>query len=327
MAIDLGHGADSGTGDRAVSAQRVRFLLPVFPVFTEEPDNGLSGLALPGRVASGREPGVDRVASCGCATTTKVCGTIRVSRHARCQPPKSCRVLRRPGLMPGSPGGCPEHQLGDSQLAGRSAAAVWVIFFGLIIAGMILNTLFLVREIRRNEQHDSFINAVTHELKTPIASIRLYLETLQRRDVTDKQRREFYELMLLDTDRLMGTVKQVLKAGEVGYKHVVRERVEVDFPELVSQSMELARTRHHLPPEALRFPRAAAEAAEKNAREKPIRVTGDPEELRTAVYNLFDNAVKYSGKTVDITVGIDTPMKKPWLCGFVIAAWASPRPI
>jgi two-component system, OmpR family, sensor histidine kinase SenX3 len=182
-----------------------------------------------------------------------------------------------------------------------------VIFFGLIIAGMILNTLFLVREIRRNEQHDSFINAVTHELKTPIASIRLYLETLQRRDVTEKQRREFYELMLLDTDRLMGTVKQVLKAGEVGYKHVVRERVEVDFPELVSQSMELARTRHHLPPEALRFPRAAAEAAEKNARKKPIRVTGDPEELRTAVYNLFDNAVKYSGKTVDITVGIDTP--------------------
>jgi len=182
-----------------------------------------------------------------------------------------------------------------------------VIFFAAIILGMILNTGFLVREIRRNEQHDSFINAVTHELKTPIASIRLYLETLQRRDVTEKQRREFYELMLLDTDRLMGTVKQVLKAGEVGYKHVVRERVELDFPELVSQSMELARTRHHLPPETLRFPRAAAEAAEKSARRKPIRVTGDPEELRTAVYNLFDNAIKYSGKTVDITVGIDTP--------------------
>jgi signal transduction histidine kinase len=182
-----------------------------------------------------------------------------------------------------------------------------VTFFAAIIAGMILNTLFLVREIRRNEQHDSFLNSVTHELKTPIASIRLYLETLQRRDVNEKQRREFYDLMLLDTDRLMGTVKQVLKAGEVGYKHVVREHVELDFPELVSESMELARTRHHLPAEALRFPRAAAEAVEKNSRKKPIRVHGDPEELRTAVYNLFDNAIKYSGKTVDITVGIDTP--------------------
>ena len=146
-----------------------------------------------------------------------------------------------------------------------------VIFFGLIIAGMILNTLFLVREIRRNEQHDSFINAVTHELKTPIASIRLYLETLQRRDVTEKQRREFYELMLLDTDRLMGTVKQVLKAGEVGYKHVVRERVEVDFPELVSQSMELARTRHHLPPEALRFPGRLPRCGKKLAQETHSR--------------------------------------------------------
>ncbi len=83
---------------------------------------------------------------------------------------------------------------------------------------MIVNTSFLVREIRRNEQHDSFINAVTHELKTPIASIRLYLQTLQRRDVDEAQRREFYRLMLDDTDRLLGTVEQVLKAGEASHK-------------------------------------------------------------------------------------------------------------
>ena len=60
-----------------------------------------------------------------------------------------------------------------------------VIFFGFIIAGVILNTIFLVREVRRNEQQDSFLNAVTHELKTPITSIRLYLETLQQREVND----------------------------------------------------------------------------------------------------------------------------------------------
>jgi len=60
-----------------------------------------------------------------------------------------------------------------------------VIFFALIIAGMIVNTSFLVRELRRSEQHDSFINAVTHELKTPVASIRLHLETLQRRDLPE----------------------------------------------------------------------------------------------------------------------------------------------
>ena len=54
-----------------------------------------------------------------------------------------------------------------------------------LIAGVVLNTVFLIREIRRNERQDSFLNAVTHELKTPIASIRLYLETLQRRPLEE----------------------------------------------------------------------------------------------------------------------------------------------
>src|ERR1700745_3206929 len=69
-----------------------------------------------------------------------------------------------------------------------------VIFFGFIIAGVILNTIFLVREVRRAEQQDSFLNAVTHELKTPITSIRLYLETLQKRQLDDPQRQEFYRV-------------------------------------------------------------------------------------------------------------------------------------
>ncbi len=104
-----------------------------------------------------------------------------------------------------------------------------IIFFGAIVTGLVLNTIFLVREIRRNEQHDSFINAVTHELKTPIASIRLYLETLQRREVDEAQRREFYQSMLVDTERLMGTVEQVLKAGAAGQKKNKAQRLTVDF--------------------------------------------------------------------------------------------------
>src|ERR1700675_4345500 len=120
------------------------------------------------------------------------------------------------------------------------------VFFCAIAAGIILNTIFLVREIRRNEQHDSFINAVTHELKTPIASIRLYLQTLQRLEVGEAQRREFYELMLLDTERLLHTVEQVLKAGEAAQKKGPPQRLPVEFDALVRDCMDLARTRHHL---------------------------------------------------------------------------------
>src|SRR5256886_31446 len=127
-----------------------------------------------------------------------------------------------------------------------------VLFFGAIATGIVLNTSFLVREIRKNEQHDSFINAVTHELKTPIASIRLYLQTLERREVPEEQRREFYRLMLDDTDRLLGTVEQVLKAGQAGHKKQ-RDRVTVDFGQLVRECVDVARASHQLDQEALRL--------------------------------------------------------------------------
>ena len=86
-----------------------------------------------------------------------------------------------------------------------------VLSFALIIAGLIVYTVFLVLEIKRNEEHDSFINAVTHELKTPIASIRLYLQTLQSRDVDESRRRHFYQIMLADADRLHHTVDQQIE--------------------------------------------------------------------------------------------------------------------
>ncbi len=181
-----------------------------------------------------------------------------------------------------------------------------LMFFGFvgflaIITGLILNTSFLVREIRRNEQHHSFINAVTHELKTPITSIRLYLETLQRRDVDAKQREAFYQLMLDDADRLRATVDQVLKAGEVGYKHIAKEPAEIDLGDLVGDCMQLARTRHNLKADAVHW----RGSVNGNA----LKVQGDPDELRTAVTNILDNAIKYSGAKVDVSVEIDTPRK------------------
>ena len=177
-----------------------------------------------------------------------------------------------------------------------------VILFAVLIAGLIVNTSFLVHEIRRNEQHDSFINAVTHELKTPIASIRLYLQTLQRRDVDEAQRREFYRLMVDDTDRLLGTVEQVLKAGQVSHKKG-NHRTPLNFGDLVQECVDVARTSHRLQPESLRYEQAINNGAGTS-------VVGDGEELRTAVSNVIDNAIKYSGPAVDIAVRLETPDDK-----------------
>ncbi len=175
-----------------------------------------------------------------------------------------------------------------------------VIFFALIIAGMIVNTSFLVREIRRSEQHDSFINAVTHELKTPVASIRLHLETLQRRDLPETQKQEFYRLMLSDTDRLTETVEQVLRAGRAGDRRAGRDKSAVDFRQLVRECMDAARTRHRLPLEAIRY-------EEESTNGSAIRVLGSDEDLRTAVFNVLDNAIKYSGQEVDVRVRLNMP--------------------
>lgn len=184
------------------------------------------------------------------------------------------------------------------------------ILFLVIIAGLVLNTIFLVREIRRNEQHDSFINAVTHELKTPIASIRLYLQTLQRLEVEEAQRRQFYESMLLDTERLLHTVEQVLKAGEAAQKKTPAQRLPVEFNLLVRECIELARVRHHLPAADLEYRESLSSPVGSLENGGGARVLGDAEELRTAVSNLLDNAVKYSPDGVHIAVELNAVDEK-----------------
>jgi len=169
-----------------------------------------------------------------------------------------------------------------------------IIFFIVLIFGVVLNTTFLIREIRRSDQHDAFINAVTHELKTPIASIRLYLETLKTRDVDDEQRREFYNIMLADSDRLLHTVEQVLRAGRTGHK---RQRIPpsmIDISEMVQECLELTRVRYGLNERALIY-RESPEA-------RSAKVSGDIDELRAAFSNLLDNAVKYSDDEVQVSV-------------------------
>src|SRR3954447_26000376 len=131
-----------------------------------------------------------------------------------------------------------------------------LLFFGIvllafIIGGVVLNTIFLVREIRRNEQHDAFINAVTHELKTPVASIRLYRETLQTRSVDESRRKEFYRIMLEDSDRLLSTIEQILRTGRMGAASRPLNLSRIDIRQLVQQCITRARNVHSLKEESL----------------------------------------------------------------------------
>jgi signal transduction histidine kinase len=119
--------------------------------------------------------------------------------------------------------------------------------------------------------------------------------------------------MLRDTDRLTDTVEQVLRAGRAGDKKAGKEKVEVDFRQVVRDSIDVARTRHSLPPEALRYEETGESAAGTNPaglNGTPVRVQGSAEDLRTAVLNLLDNAIKYSGENVDVRVRLETPDEK-----------------
>ena len=166
-----------------------------------------------------------------------------------------------------------------------------ILLLALIIAGVVVNTVFLVREIRRNEQHDAFINAVTHELKTPVASIRLYVETLQTRAVDESKRNEFYKTILSDSDRLLGTIEQILHTSRVSSSGHKPNRERMNLQQLVGECVNRARILHHVTPDALQYEAGT-----------DLPIMGDYDEVRAAVSNLIDNAVKYSGNNVKVTV-------------------------
>src|SRR5262245_25179958 len=170
----------------------------------------------------------------------------------------------------------------------RPSTLRWVIYFLgtllflLLIGGLGLMVLLLVREVRLNERQSNFVSAVTHELKTPVASLKLYLDTLQLRDLPESRREDFYRTMRQDLDRLHATINNVLNAAMYTDRPVVDPQ-PLDFARVVRRAMDLTRTRHQLARPAFTYQGPES-----------LRLRGDAEALETAVLNLLDNAVKYS---------------------------------
>jgi signal transduction histidine kinase len=166
------------------------------------------------------------------------------------------------------------------------------LLFLLLIAGLVLIVILLLREVRLNERQSNFVSAVTHELKTPVASLKLYLDTLQLRDLPDSKREDFYRTMRLDLDRLHATINNVLNAAMYTDRPVIDPQ-PLDLAKLARRCIDLTRTRHQL----------AGEAFEYLGMES-LMVNGDVAALETAVLNLLDNAVKYSKERVKVEVDV-----------------------
>jgi len=169
------------------------------------------------------------------------------------------------------------------------------LFFLFVFAGLIWLCVKLVLEMRLNQSQRAFLDAVTHELRTPLSSFRLGLETLGRHELAPDKRGEFIGRMSEDLDRLERTVGSVLSAARAEETlHSRNSTDEVELQGLLADNIQELRERHHLSGDSVEI-----------SKTRPLRVRGDANELGLVFRNLFENAVKYSDDPVRIRVGIE----------------------
>jgi two-component system sensor histidine kinase SenX3 len=172
------------------------------------------------------------------------------------------------------------------------------LFFLVVMVGLVWMCAWLVREMRLNQRQRAFLDAVTHEMKTPLASFRLYLDTLRRHDPDPERRANFLERMRADLDRLEATVGQVLAAARAEEARPTVMSGRVDLVALIRECIREVLDRHQLPGEAVSLESEGV---------SPVR--GDPGELQLVFANLLENAVKYSDDPVEVRVEV-APFKE-----------------
>ena len=170
------------------------------------------------------------------------------------------------------------------------------IFFVLIIIGLLLLCIWLAREIRFSQRQQAFLDAVTHEMKTPLAALRLYLETLGRHDPGPERRARFLGRMEEDVERLERTVGQVLAAARADSPRSTPPEEPLDLTELLREAAHEIALQAQLPDEAIQIDR-----------KRPLVALGDTGELGLVFRNLLENAVKYSEPPVEVRVSLTAP--------------------
>lgn len=170
--------------------------------------------------------------------------------------------------------------------------AIGATFLGLILVGVVLYLLISIKEINLNQRQSNFIDSVTHELKSPLASLKLYLQTLSRRNVSEQQAADFHKFMLDDLQRLDELINHMLDAARVE-QEAAGELEGVTDVELASVLRTCAATacqRHRVPPETITLDL------------RPTKIRARPIDAEMIFRNLIDNAVKYAGRPPEVTV-------------------------
>ena len=180
--------------------------------------------------------------------------------------------------------------------SGEVAANVWLLVLGLlafvvIMTVLLLFTIFLAREILEVRRQDSFIDSVTHELKSPLASLKLCLQTMEREGIPEEKRVALRTMMREDIDRLASFIDEVLQANRLAHGEIGMELTEVHLRALALTCVETVLARHKVSREAITL----------DVPESLVTYT-DRLSMEIVLRNLIDNAVKYSGEKVDVLV-------------------------
>lgn len=181
----------------------------------------------------------------------------------------------------------------------------WLVAAGVascavISTVLVLFSVFLSREIRESQRQERFIDSVTHELKSPLAALKLFVETLDRRDLDVQQRSKVYRMMLEDIDRLGAFIDDILQASRVGYGGGERAFEALSVAVMAERAADRVRERHG----------ATAEQVRVQVEPADLVVVTDPTGLETVLRNLLDNAVKYSEEDVSVTLRAEPARKQ-----------------
>jgi len=168
--------------------------------------------------------------------------------------------------------------------------AIGTTFLVLVLVGVVVYLVISVKEIALNRRQSNFIDSVTHELKSPIASLKLYLQTLSRRTINETQRAEFHQMMLEDLERLDDLINHLLDAARLDQRAIETEVSDVDLPAVLALSVKTACQSHNQPESVVEL------------KTTPAMVRGKPVDVEMIFRNLIDNALKYSGDKPQVVV-------------------------